>query len=221
VHPGTDLTAYAVVVVPQLYLVTDEHAAAVAAAAEAGAQVVVTYFSGISDEHDHVRLGGYPGAFRDLLGVRVEEFFPLGPDETVPLSDGTGTWWSEDVTALPGTEVVSTYAVGPLAGRPAVTRRDVGDGAAWYLSTLPDDDRLGALLDGVLSAAGVEPTVTALPRGVEATRRSDGDGSWLFLLNHTDAEQTVRATGHDLVSDQAVDGSVRLVPGGAAVIRER
>jgi beta-galactosidase len=200
--------------------VTDEHAAAVAAAAEAGAQVVVTYFSGISDEHDHVRLGGYPGAFRDLLGVRVEEFFPLGPDETVPLADGTGTWWSEDVTALPGTEVVSTYAVGPLAGRPAVTRRDVGDGAAWYLSTLPGDDRLGALLDGVLSAAGVEPTVTALPRGVEATRRSDGDGSWLFLLNHTDAEQTVRATGHDLVSDEVVDGSVRLVPGGAAVIRE-
>ena len=28
-------------------------------------------------EDDHVRLGGYPGAFRDLLGVRVEEFFPL------------------------------------------------------------------------------------------------------------------------------------------------
>ena len=116
---------------------------------------VVTYFSGISDEHDHVRLGGYPGAFRDLLGVRVEEFFPLGPDETVALADGTGTWWSEDVTALPGTEVVSTYAVGPLAGRPAVTRRDVGGGAAWYLSTLPDDDRLGALLDGVVSEAGV------------------------------------------------------------------
>ena len=62
-----------------LYLVTDEHAAAVAAAAEAGAQVLVTFFSGISDENDHVRLGGYPGAFRDLLGVRVEEFFPLVP----------------------------------------------------------------------------------------------------------------------------------------------
>jgi beta-galactosidase len=222
VHPSADLTGYAVVVVPQLYLVTDAHAAAVSAAAEAGAQVVVTYFSGISDEHDHVRLGGYPGAFRDLLGVRVEEFFPLGPDETVPLTDGTGTWWSEDVTALPGTEVVSTYAAPPLAGRPALTRRDVGGGgAAWYLSTLPDDERLGALLDGVLSAAGVEPTVAALPRGVEATRRSDDTGSWLFLLNHTGAEQTVRATGHDLVSDTAVDGSVRLAPGGAAVVRER
>ena len=39
-------------------------------------------------EDDHVRLGGYPGAFRDLLGVRVEEFFPLMPGETVALADG-------------------------------------------------------------------------------------------------------------------------------------
>jgi beta-galactosidase len=222
VHPSADLTAYAVVVVPQLYLVTDEHAAGVAAAAEAGTQVVVTYFSGISDEDDHVRLGGYPGAFRDLLGVRVEEFFPLGPGGTVALADGTGTWWSEDVTALPGTEVVTTYAAGPLVGRPAVTRRaGEGDaGSAWYLSTLPDEATLGALLDDVLSAGGVEPAVADLPRGVETTRRSDGARSWLFLLNHTDAEQVVAANGYDLVADAPVDGPVRLAPGGVAVLRE-
>ena len=219
VHPGTDLSGYAVVVVAQLYLVTDAHAAAVAAAASAGAQVVVTYFSGISDEHDHVRLGGYPGAFRDLLGVRVEEFFPLGPNETVALAEGTGTWWSEDVTALAGTEVVTTYAAGPLSGRPAVTRRDVADGAAWYLSTLPADDTLGRLLDDVLDAAGVEPTVADLPRGVEVTRRTDGDRSWLFLLNHTDTALTAPAKGYDLVADRAV-AAAHLDPGGVAVLRE-
>ena len=163
--------------------------------------------------------------------MRVEEFFPLGPDETVPLTDGadgaetlpdtrTGTWWSEDVTALPGTDIVTRYAAGPLAGRPAVTRRDVGTGAAWYLSTLPADADLGALLDRVLSAAGVEPTVNGLPLGVETTRRSDGSRSWLFLLNHTDAEQQVEASGHDLVSDTAVAGTVTLAPGGCAVLRE-
>ncbi len=219
VHPSADLTAYDVIVVPQLYLVTDEHAAAIGAAAAAGAQVVVTYFSGISDEHDHVRLGGYPGAFRDLLGVRVEEFFPLGPDETVALVAGTGTWWSEDVTALPGTEVVTTYAAGPLAGRPAVTRRDVSGGAAWYLSTLPTDDTLGALLEEVLAAAGVGATVPDLPRGLEATRRTDGDRSWLFLLNHTDRALTAAVAGYDLVTDRAV-AQAHVAPGGAAVIRE-
>src|SRR6478672_7319815 len=204
----------------ELDALTAAHAARIAAAAAAGAQVLVTYFSGISDENDHVRLGGYPGAFRDLLGVRVEEFFPLGPDDTVALADGTGTWWSEDVAALPGSEVLASYASGPLAGRPAVTRRDAGAGAAWYLSTLPDDATLGALLDDVLSAAGVEPAIAGLPLGVEATRRVGTEGSWLFLLNHTDAAHEVGATGYDLVADRRVDGALALPPGAVAVVRE-
>ena len=88
------------VVVPTLYLVSDAQADAVRAAAEGGAHVLVTYFSGISDPDDHVRLGGYPGAFRELLGIRVEEFFPLRVGETVPLSgDGAGSEWSEHAHA--------------------------------------------------------------------------------------------------------------------------
>ncbi len=77
VPPDASLATYDVVVVPGLYSCTDEAAENVARAARAGAQVVVTYFSGVVDEHEHVRPGGYPGAFRELLGVRTEEFFPL------------------------------------------------------------------------------------------------------------------------------------------------
>ena len=74
--PRADLTGYRLVVVPTLYSVTDAGAARVRDAVEGGATALVTYFSGIVDEHDHIRLGGYPGAFRDLLGVRAEEFLP-------------------------------------------------------------------------------------------------------------------------------------------------
>ena len=217
VHPSADLTAYRLIVVPTLYLVRDEHAAAVAAAAEAGAEVLVTFFSGISDESDHVRLGGYPGAFRDLLGVRVEEFFPLLTGETVPLSEGTGRLWSEDVTAT-SAQVLSTYAAGPLAGRPAITRREVGSGSAWYLSTLPDEQTLTSLLEQVTSAARVVPAADVAP-GVEAVRRRGEHGSWLFLANDTRTDQTVAVSGHDLVADQPV-GPVVLRPGGVAVVRE-
>ena len=217
VHPGADLTAYRLIVVPTLYLLRDEHAAAIAAAAEAGAQVLVTFFSGISDESDHVRLGGYPGAFRDLLGVRVEEFFPLLEGEAVALSEGSGRLWSEDVTAT-SAQVLSTYADGPLAGRPAATRRSVGSGSAWYLSTLPDDDTLATLLDRIAEAAGVGPA-SSVPRGVEVVRRRGTDGSWLFLINDTGVEQRVDVTGHDLVTDRPIGPAV-LPPGGVAVVRE-
>jgi beta-galactosidase len=219
VHPSADLSRYRVVVVPTLYLVSDEDAASIAAAAAAGAHVVVTYFSGISDANDHVRLGGYPGAFRDLLGVRVEEFFPLREQEGVALSDGgTGSQWSEDATATDA-QVVTTYANGPLAGRPAVTRRDVDAGVAWYLGTLPDDASLGSLLDTVLRESGVESVVRTSP-GVEVVRRRSDSGSWLFVLNHTDDACQVTASGHDLVSSTDVGPTLHLSPRTAAVVRE-
>jgi beta-galactosidase len=218
VHPGADLSAYRLVVVPTLYLVTEAHAAAIAAAATGGAHVLVTFFSGISDEHDHVRLGGYPGAFRDLLGVRVEEFFPLAPGEEVSLGDGAGRLWSEDLTTT-GADVVDTYAAGPLAGKPATTRASVGEGVAWYVSTLPDDASLDALLGRVTDEAGVRP-VAAVPRGVDAVRRSSAEGSWLFLVNHTEADQPVTVSGHDLVRDAPVGPESTLLCGAVAVVRE-
>lgn len=220
VHPSHDLGRYRLVVVPTLYLLSDEHAAAIAAVARAGATVLVTFFSGISDEHDHVRLGGYPGALRELLGVRVEEFFPLMEGETVALEDGgQGRLWSEDMKVT-SAEVVRRYASGSLRGRAAVSRAATGDGAAWYLSTLPDDGSLDTLLAEISAEAGVTPAIEA-PQGVERVRRRGDDGSWLFLINHTEKEQPVSTQGHDLVANARVAGTLILPPGGVAVVREQ
>ena len=226
VHPGSDLSGYRVVVVPTLYLVSDEHATAVEAAARAGAHVLITYLSGISTPDDHVRLGGYPGAFRDLLGVRVEEFFPLRVGEEVALdgalanAGGFGRTWSEDARVVADdAEVLLSYADGPLAGRVAATRRPVGGGVAWYIGTLPADDLLGLLLDRVVAEAGVAVTAEA-PEGVEVVRRRSADGSWLFVLNHADADREVAVSGHDLVSARDVGPALTLPARGAAVVRE-
>ena len=183
--------------------------------------MLVTYFSGISDEDDHVRLGGYPGAFRDLLGVRVEEFFPLGSRARPwPSSEGSGRLVERGRHGDLGAEVLSTYADGPLAGRPAVTRRAVGSGSAWYLSTLPDDDTLGHAARQDRRGCRGRARPSSVPRGVEVVRRRGTDGSWLFLLNHTGAEQRVDVTGHDLVTDRPVGPAVLPRPGGVAVVRE-
>ena len=111
VHPGADLSPYALVIVPTLYLASDEVATALETAAARGATIVVTYFSGIVDEHDHVRLGGYPGAFRELLGIRTEEFLPLREGERVTLDDGTtADVWAEHL-ALTDAEVAQGFVL--------------------------------------------------------------------------------------------------------------
>ncbi|UFU08301.1 beta-galactosidase [Ruania halotolerans] len=224
VQPGSDLSEYDLIVAPTLYLVTDSDAANVAAAAERGATVLITYFSGIVDENDHVHLGGYPGAFRDLLGVRTDEFFPLLAGEQVTLDDGTtADVWTERVEVTTA-EVVRSFTDGPLPGGPAVTRNAVGEGTAWYVATRQDEAGTAAVIEQVLAESGVSPAAETVP-GVEVVRRvaqhsEDGGRSFLFVLNHTDAEVTVEASGTDLVSGVAVTGSAAVPAHGVAVVAE-
>ena len=223
VHPSTDLSSYRLVVVPTLYLVDDATVAALAAAAEAGATVVITYFSGIVDEHDHIRLGGYPGAFRELLGVRATEFLPMLTGRSVQV-EGLGAdvvtadTWAEDLE-LAGAEAVATYVDGPAAGLPAVTRRAVGEGTAWYVATRLDPGGTDRLVERLVAETGIE-TLPGAADLVEVTRRVGDDASWLFVINHGDAPAPVDVHGVELVTGRDVAGDLRVPAGGVAVVRE-
>jgi beta-galactosidase len=218
IHPSASLEGYDLVLVCTLYSVTDDAAANISAAAHAGATVLVTYFSGIVDEQDHIRLGGYPGAFRELLGIRVEEFHPLLAGARLKLSDGgVSTVWSEDLR-LAGAEAVETFTEYPLEGVPALTRNTAGSGAAWYLATFPDRDGIESVVERLLAESGVTP-VAQTDAGVELTRRRTADGSsYLFAINHSRSSASVQASGTDLLSGEPFAGTV--AAGSVAVIAE-
>ncbi|MEV4524402.1 beta-galactosidase [Micromonospora tulbaghiae] len=219
VHPSADLSRYRLVLAPTLYLVRDADADALRRFVEAGGTAAVTYFSGIVDEHDHIRLGGYPGAFRDLLGVRVEEFFPLREGETVRLDDGArADVWTEWLHAE-GAEVLAAYTDGPLPGVPALTRNAVGAGAAWYVGTRLADDATDRLVARLLAETGVRPPVDA-PAGVEVVRRRSADRSWLFVVNHTTEPARLAVSGVELLGGVRCDGTLEVPAGEVAVVRE-
>ena len=218
-HPEHDLSGYRLVVVPMLHLVTDAAAVALAAYVEQGGHVLVTYFSGIVDELDHVRTGGYPGAFRDLLGVRVEEFCPLHEGAQVRLSDGgVADTWAEDLH-LRGAEAVLSYVDGPQAGAPALTRNRFGSGVAWYLATRTDEPTTASVMATVTAAAGV--VGSGLPAGVELLRRVGDEASYAFVINHTDDAVHVPVRGDDLLTGLQHDDGLTVGAGGVACVRER
>jgi len=222
-HPEQDLSRYRLLLAPSLYLVSDAGAANLRRYVESGGVLLVQYFSGIVDEHNQVRTGGYPGAFRDVLGIRVEEFHPLTPDVGVRLSDGaTGRAWSEHIHPE-GCAVIATYAEGLLSGKPAITRHDFGAGAGWYVSTNLDNESYKAVVTRLLDEADVRPELAGLPPGVEAVRRCADDGrSWLFLLNNTDDDVAVNAAGRDLLTETTIARATPLClkAGAAAVLQE-
>jgi beta-galactosidase len=176
--------------------------------------VLVGPYSGIVDEQDRARLGGYPGAFAELLGIRLEEFSPMLPGQTVTLSGGSvgGVW--QELGRTTSAEIVESYVDGPLTGSPAVTR----NGRAWYVGTRLVGADLDRLVRQVCHSAGVRPVVDGAPPGLEAVRRRHRDGTeFLFLINHTDRAVPVTAAGTDLVSGVEHADPVT-VPGGAVVV---
>ncbi|WP_426738972.1 beta-galactosidase [Plantibacter sp. 2H11-2] len=221
VRPGADLSAYRLVVVPNLYLVRDSEAAVVSDFVAAGGHAVVTFFSGIADEEDRVRPGGYPGAFRELLGVNVEEFAPVLPGQVLTLASGrTATAWSERTRAR-GAEVVDSFADGPSTGRPAITRnRIAGGGDAWYLATNLDAGALDEVLRDAAAGAGALPQGDPDQPGLEVVRRADEGRSYLFLINHSTNDVELPARGRELVTGEPVDSIARVPAGAVRVIRE-
>ncbi|MFF5216105.1 beta-galactosidase [Micromonospora sp. NPDC000442] len=220
VTPGDPLDGYRMLVLPAVYLIDEATADWLRGYLHTGGHLLVTYLSGVADEHARVRLGGYPGALRELLGAYAEEFHPLAADDQVLLdSGGTGRIWAETLR-LTGADTVVSYVGGVLDAMPAVTRHRVGAGTAWYLSTRPDDTTYRRLLDTAARAAGVTTVCPDAPEGVEAVRRRDGEASWLFLLNHTDHEQRVPARGVELLTATPIEQAITLAPGGVAVLRE-
>lgn len=213
-HPEHDLTTYKVVVVPQLYALTDTAIDNLLAYVRQGGTLVSGFLTGVADEDDRVRPGGMDARLRELFGIRtLHEWWPLDAGEYAECDDFRGTLWSEEIDKTEDATTEASYKGGELDGLPAVLRR----GRAWYLSTLPEPGALRELLAGIATGAGVRPVLDGLPDQVEAVRRDD----LLFLLNHGREPVTVPVPGthHDLLTGTVVTDQLALERYGVAVLR--
>ncbi|MFD8801219.1 beta-galactosidase [Streptomyces atroolivaceus] len=218
----SDLSGYQLLVAPVLHVVPAALAKELTRYAENGGHLVTTYFSGVVDENDHVWLGGYPGALRELLGIRIEEFGPLADGDTVDVDGATGSLWTDRITVTgPDVEILAHYRSGAQAGRPAITRRTAGRGSASYVSTRLGAGGLTGLLPQLLAPAGVAGELPQEVAGkVELAVRRGAGRRYLFLVNRTDETVPVAGLAGDLLIGGAEAGTLLLPPRGVAVLRQ-
>jgi beta-galactosidase len=226
---------YDVVVVPNLYATTTKQADGLAAFVGRGGQLVVGPFSGVVDDTEKVHDGGAPGPLRELLGVEVDEWWPLsdGESDEIKLVDGEhgspdsagdddrypATVWREWIDVHAGTDIIAKYVSGVLAGRVAATRRTHGRGAARYLSAGLSGVGLQAVLAGALRDAGLAITHD-VSSTVECVTRTDGTTDYTFLLNHSAAEArvSVASGARELLTGHPAADELRLPAWGVAVL---
>ncbi|GAA4488171.1 beta-galactosidase [Microbacterium panaciterrae] len=232
--PTADLSAYRLVLVPQLYILEPAAAAALETAVQRGAHLVVGPFSGVADRNAHIVTGRAPVLLGETLGISGEEWCAI-PEECVALG---GAGWavaageSQDGEASAsilgerirsdGAEVLLRHLEGGLAGIPAVTRNPRGEGTAWYLSAVVSDGVLSRVIGEAVADSrtrGALAGYTLLPERLEAVRR----GEVLFLLNHSDEDQDVAVPAGlvDLLTGAETEDVVTVQAGDARALIEK
>lgn len=225
---------YEMVVLPSVYLLSEETTRRVRDYVVGGGRLVVTYYTGISDEKDHVWLGGYPGSIRDVVGVRVEEFMPMGNDFTgVPdrleLSNGAV---AHDIVDVIGSvdesaTVLATFKDNPWTGMdgvPAIVANTFGEGRSVYVGARLGREGLALSLPEILESLGMAEAGGNDGRVLHVEREGADGSRFVFSLNRTHETVRVPVEGEVVVSsfvDVDVDGETASIkPNGVIVTKK-
>lgn len=221
VRPDADWSAYDALLVPNLYLASKAMAARLDTFTHDGGTLVVGPFSGVVDSNDHMHDGGAPGPLRHLLGVEVDEAWPI-PDGSAYTVAAAGISWTAHTFSEwfepRDARVVATYRGGELDGRAAATERAHGSGRAWYLSACLDEQGMVAFLSEAFRSGNI-PVTGAAPDGVEKVVRSGADRDYTFILNRSDEPVAVEvAPEAEILLSDSPAGSAHIIPARGVLI---
>ena len=223
---------YEMVVLPSVYLLSEETTRRVRDYVVGGGRLVVTYYTGISDKKDHVWLGGYPGSIRDVVGVRVEEFMPMGNDFTgVPdhldLSNGAVAHDIADVIGSvdESATVLATFKDNPWTGMdgvPAIVANTFGEGRSVYVGARLGREGLALSLPEILESLGMAEAGGNDGRVLHVEREGADGSRFVFSFNRTHETVRVPVEGEVVVSSFAdVDGETASIkPNGVIVTKK-
>ena len=227
----TDLSKYKVLIVPPLYVASDETLERVSKYVENGGQVVMALKSGYSNEYSTVRWQRAPGPLRKAAGFSYQEFSTLSypvslkPDRYKLGDNNQASTWAEFL--LPETaETLATYDH-PFFGKfPAITRNRFGKGSLTYEGTALSDELQKAVIREVLDRAGLTGADQQAPAPVRIRHGRNTKGTRVhFYLNFSPAPQNVTYSypdGSELLSGKPVsrNGRLALAPWDVLVVAE-
>ncbi|GEM44509.1 beta-galactosidase [Deinococcus cellulosilyticus] len=213
-----DLSKYRLVYLPSTPLMDQASAGNLKNYVRQGGCLVSAFFSGITDEHDHIQQGTDQGSYspglKELLGVNILEFAPQQDGTVLQLSNGwEGSMWA-DVLELNGATALATYQR-EISG-PAITCNLYGEGQAYHMGTQLTSQSLQVFTDLLLENRNLKAPLD-VPEGIEVVRWQDGT---LFLTNPTDAPCSISLPSAMTALVGTTEGhTLQLAPMGVAVLQ--
>ncbi|MEC3909246.1 beta-galactosidase [Sphingobium sp. CR2-8] len=219
-----DLSAYPLIVAPNLNVITQKQADRLAAYVRGGGQLLLGARSGMKDDANALWPQRQPGPLADLLGAQVDQYYAL--DEAVGVKGavtGTASVWAEEIKPIArDVDVLATYdnPNGWLDGKPALVTRKVGKGRITYLGAWLDPAAMQQLADRLLGEAKVAPLVPGAHPDLEISERAGKGKRLMIVINHgSEARPLTPPTGATLAQGQWANGQIP--PHGVALFELR
>lgn len=227
-----DLAKYKVIVVPALYVASDELLNRLVEYVRGGGNLVLTFKSGFTNEYDTVRWVMAPGVLRQAAGFRYQEFSSLRAPLALkgdPFKAGADNRVSEwvEMLILEGAQALAYYDH-PFFGKyPSITRNHFGKGTLTYEGTVLSDKLQDKVLLDVLQMAGLTGPDQQLPAPVHVKHGTNRSGKTVhYFMNYSGAPQTFAyayRAGEDLLAQSGVATSQRITlkPWDLVIIEEK
>ncbi|MDW8105780.1 MAG: beta-galactosidase, partial [Armatimonadota bacterium] len=188
-----DLSRYRLLVAPSWYILTEADARRLSEYVQSGGTLVLHPRTGVKDERNVCRAEPLPSLLREVAGVEVDDYDPLGDAQNrVRLHTGeefSVSVWA-DALLLKGAEAIATYTHSLFTGEPAIARHHWGQGTVYTLGTYGEPALYDTLFSRMLDEAGVE-TMAGMPEGVDACWREKEGARYLIAVNLTGEEKSV------------------------------
>ena len=229
---STNFSDYKVILVPPLYVASDELLNRLVEYVRGGGHVVMAFKSGFTNEYSSVRWSMAPGPLRKAAGFRYQEFSTLAKPLALkddPLQAGADnkvSAWA-DMLILEGAQALAYYDHPFFEKYPAITRNHFGSGTLTYEGTVLSDTLQTKMLLDVLQMAGLTGPDQELPASVRVKHGTNRNGKVIhYYLNYSSGPQTFKykyKSGTDLLTDLAVPSFqlVTLKPWDLVIIEEK
>ena len=228
----SNFSDYKVILVPPLYVASDEVLSRLVEYVKGGGHLVMTFKSGFTNEFDTVRWTMAPGPLRQAAGFRYQEFSNLSKPLALkddPFKVGAENRVSDwaDMLILEGADALAYYDH-PFFGKyPAITRNRFGQGTFTYEGTVLSDKLQEKLILETLQAAGLTGPDQTLPASVHTKQGVNRRGKTIhYYFNYSSDSQTFSypyAAGSDLLTQSpvATTQQIRLKPWDLVIIEEK
>lgn len=227
----SDFSQYDLLVIPSLYVATDELLNKIDQYVYNGGRVVMMLKSGYLNEHSAVRTETAPGPLRKAAGFYYQEYSNIGklslkdnPFKIASHANLIGDWYEMLIleTARP-----LAYADHPFFGKwPVITENSYGKGKLTYLGTNPTQELMNKIIrDAAIECGAIADDTPALPTIVRSGTNDKGD-KLHYIFNYSSHERTMNnniATGTDLLTNKShkLGEQITCEPWGVIILKEK